>query len=371
MLPYFTEKYGNAASVHAFGREAQEAVDRARHEIGSALGADKREIVFTSGATESNNLAIRGLAERARRRGNHIVSVRTEHRSVLDPLERLGRRGYELTLVDVIPAGQPRAGLVRPEDVERAIRPETFLVSVMLANNEIGAIQPVAEIGDVCRRHGVVLHCDATQAVGKIPVDVGRLNVDLMSFTAHKIYGPKGIGALFVRRTPPPIRLEPLIAGGGHERGLRSGTLPVPSIVGFARALKLCVDQLDEESTRLRAFRDRLGKGLFKSIEGVVLCGPSLEIPGIRLPANLTVSFGNVDGEALLMGLAELAVSSGAACSSTDPSPSHVLTALGLSEELVRSSLRFGLGRFNTDEEVDRAVDLVQSAVERLRRLAV
>jgi cysteine desulfurase len=377
MLPYFTEKYGNAGSVgHSFGDEARDAVDEARQSIAAANGADAKEIVFTSGATESNNLAIRGIAERDRRRGNHIVSVATEHKAVLDPLARLARRGYEVTLLAVEQAGSRRAGWLDPQKLATSLRDDTCLVSVMLANNEIGVIQSIAEIAAICKSRGVVLHCDATQAVGKIPVDVGKLGVDLMSFTAHKIYGPKGIGALYVRSRDPIVRLEPQIAGGGQQENRRSGTLNVPGIVGFATALELCLAELPQETTRLAELRNNLAAGIIEKLDDVEICGPALDeqyTDGslLRLPGNLDLSFGNVDGEALLMAMTNLAVSSGAACSSTDPEPSHVLRALGLSEDAARSSLRFGLGRFNTPADIEFAVDRVVTAVRRLRELAV
>jgi cysteine desulfurase len=375
MLPYFDEKFGNPHSVHAFGHVARDAVDEARQSIAAAIGADAKEIVFTSGATESNNLAIRGVAERDRRRGNHLVSVATEHKAVLDPLARLARRGYDVTLLAVERHGSPRAGWLDPQKVAGAVRDDTCLVSVMLANNEIGVIQPLAEIAAICRQRGVLLHCDATQAVGKIPVDVGALGVDLMSFTAHKIYGPKGIGALFVRRRDPIVRLEPQIVGGGQQEGRRSGTLNVPGIVGFAEALRLCLNEMPNESRRLKTERDRLAQKLFSELDDLELCGPAFDardeagVP-LRLPGNLNLSFGNVDGEALLLAMGNLAVSSGAACTSTDSSPSHVLLALGLSEDAARSSLRFGLGRFNTDSDVDMAANRVILAVRELRKLA-
>ncbi|HVX63687.1 MAG TPA: aminotransferase class V-fold PLP-dependent enzyme, partial [Pirellulales bacterium] len=291
MLPYFTEQYGNAGSIsHSWGWEAKDAVDQARETIASAVGAQPREIVFTSGATESNNLALRGVAERGKRKGNHLISVTTEHKAVLDPLDRLGRRGYEITLLEVAPAGSEQSGLLDPQQVSDALRPDTALVSVMLANNEIGVIQPLAEIGEICRERGVLLHCDATQAVGKIPVDVMALHVDLMSFSAHKIYGPKGVGALYVRRRSPPVRLQAQIDGGGQEGGLRSGTLNVPGIVGFAKALQLCIEELPAETERLAGLRDRLHAGLTIELEGVTLNGPALQSPGLRLPANLNLS---------------------------------------------------------------------------------
>jgi len=366
MLPFFTEAYGNAGSVHSLGEAASDAVEAARGTIAAGIGAEPAEIVFTSGATESNNLAIRGVAERARRRGNHLVSVHTEHQAVLGPLARLAKRDYDLTLLEVEPFTSDRAGWLDPQQVADALRDDTVLVSVMLANNEIGVLQPLAEIGAICRERGVLLHCDATQAVGKIPVDVGRLNLDLMSFTAHKMYGPKGVGALYVRRG---VRLEPQIVGGGQEAARRSGTLNVPGIVGFAKAFQLCLDEFPAESPRLATLRDRLWQGLNNKLENLQLCGPALD-SGLRLPNNLNLSFGNVDGEALLLAMPELAVSSGATCASADAGPSHVLLALGLTEDAARSSLRFGLGRFTTEAEIDRAIPNVTAAVEKLREMA-
>lgn len=394
MLPYFDEKYGNPHSVHVAGHEARDAVEHARSEIADAINADASEIIFTSGATESNNLAIHGVAERERRRGNHLVSVITEHKAVLDPLARLGHRGYEVTLLGVEQHGSHKAGWLDPQKVADALRNDTCLVSVMLANNEIGVIQPLAEIAAICKARGVLLHCDATQAVGKIPVDVTALGVDLMSFSAHKIYGPKGIGALYARRRDPIVRLEPQIVGGGQQEGRRSGTLNVPGIIGMAKALALCVDEMEIESQRLAELRNKLAETIAEGLSDVELCGPQLELRGpkapspcplsagegsetwpasntvpMRLPNNLNLSFGNVDGEALLLAMGSLAVSSGAACTSTDTGPSHVLLALGLSEAAARSSLRFGLGRFNAAAEIDFAADQVVSAVRRLRQL--
>jgi cysteine desulfurase len=381
MLPYFTEKFGNAGSVgHQFGDEARSAVDESRNSIADTIGATAKEIVFTSGATESNNLAIRGVAERERRRGNHLISVTTEHKAVLDPLARLARRGYDVTLLDVEQVGSPRAGWLDPQKVADALRDDTCLVTVMLANNEIGIIQPLADISRICRERGVLVHCDATQAVGKIPVDVNSLGVDLVSFTAHKIYGPKGIGALYVRGRDPIVRLDALITGGGQQEGRRAGTLNVPGIVGFATALKLCLEELPTAMPRLATLRDRLAAEIIGQLdtvhfENIQLCGPALnewydDGTPLRLPGNLDLSFGNVDGEALLLAMGNLAVSSGAACSSTDPEPSHVLRALGLSDDDARSSLRFGLGRFNTAADVDFAVRQVVTAVHELRKLA-
>jgi cysteine desulfurase len=386
MLPYFSEKYGNAGSIsHSFGWEARDAVDAARETIARAIGADAKEVVFTSGATESNNLAIRGVAERPRRKGNHLVSVTTEHKAVLEPLSRLSRRGYELSLVPVQPAGEPDAGRIDPRQVADAIRDETALVSVMLANNEIGVIQPVREIAAECHRRGVPLHCDATQAVGKMSVNVRELAVDLMSFSSHKIYGPKGIGALYVRRgtgiasgtqsglasgTRSTVKLDPQITGGGQEAGFRAGTLNVPGIIGFARAIELCLEELPREQERLRGLRKRLYDGLTQAVELTVLNGPALEPPDWRLPGNLNVSFTYVDGEALLLSIKDVAVSTGAACTSANPEPSHVLRAIGLSDDLVRASVRFGLGRFNTEEEVDYAIEAMAAGVKRLRQLS-
>ncbi len=370
MLPYLTEKFGNAGSTsHVFGWEAKEAVDAARESIAAAIGASPRELVFTSGATESNNLAIRGVCERSRRRGNHLVSVVTEHRAVLDPLAKLARGGFETTLLAVKPQGTADAGTIDLDQFAQAIRDDTVLVSVMLANNEIGVLQPLAEIGRICKERGVLLHTDATQAVGKIPVDVQQLQADLMSFAAHKIYGPKGIGVLYVRRRDPQVRLESQINGGRQEAGRRSGTLNVPGIVGFAAAVQLCLEEMPAEAERLRRMRDRLFAGLRSRVADVALNGPALDRTELRLSGNLNCSFAGVDGEALMMSMRDLAVSGGSACTSLEPEPSHVLRALGLSDDLSRASLRFGLGRFNTDEEIEFAIDTVAAAVERLRKL--
>ncbi len=371
MLPLFHEQYGNAGSTsHVFGWDAKEAVDKARESIAQAIGASPREVVFTSGATESNNLAIRGCAERTRRRGNHIITVATEHKAILDPLAMLARQGFEVELLPVQQAGDPLAGRLDVQRVADAIRDDTLLVSVMLANNEIGVIQPLAEIGAICKEQGVLLHCDATQAVGKIPVDVEQLHVDLLSFSAHKIYGPKGVGGLYVRRRSPQVRLTPQIDGGGQEAGRRSGTLNVPGIVGLAVAIKLCLDEMDVESMRLADLRDRLFAGLTAAIDQVTLNGPALDQRDARLAGNLSCNFADVDGEALMMSMRDLCVSSGSACTSTNPEPSHVLRALGLSDDLTRASLRFGLGRFNTQDDVDFAIGLLAEAVHRLRSMS-
>jgi cysteine desulfurase len=363
MIPYFTELYGNSASTsHRFGSQAAEAVERARAQVARALGAEPREIVFTSGATESNNLAIKGVARAATRRGNHLVTAASEHRAVLDPFKRLARQGWEIT---VVPCDED--GRVSAAAVAVALTESTVLVSIMAANNEVGAINPIAEIGRLCHDHGVVFHTDAAQAVGKIPLDVQADSVDLLSLSAHKIYGPKGIGALYVRRRDPQVRLEPLVDGGGHERGLRSGTLPVPLVVGLGLAAEIAMRERDDEARRLLELRERLHQGIAGRVPGIRLNGP----PADRLPGNLNLSFGDVDGEALMMAMRDIAVSSGSACSSAEPEPSHVLLAIGLDEDMARASLRFGLGRFTTTDEIDFAIDTVAAAVERLRTQTV
>jgi cysteine desulfurase len=363
MIPYFTELYGNSASTsHRFGSQAAEAVERARAQVARALGAEPREIVFTSGATESNNLAIKGVARAATRRGNHLVTAASEHRAVLDPFKRLARQGWEITVVPCDENGRVSAAAVAVTLTER-----TVLVSIMAANNEVGAINPIGEIGRLCHDHGVVFHTDAAQAVGKIPLDVQADSVDLLSLSAHKIYGPKGIGALYVRRRDPQVRLEPLVDGGGHERGLRSGTLPVPLVVGLGLAAEIAMRERDDEARRLLELRERLHQGIAGRVPGIRLNGP----PADRLPGNLNLSFGDVDGEALMMAMRDIAVSSGSACSSAEPEPSHVLLAMGLDEDMARASLRFGLGRFTTTDEIDFAIDTVAAAVERLRTQTV
>jgi cysteine desulfurase len=370
MLPFFGQVFGNPASTsHAFGWQAKEAVEAAREQIAQALGAAPREIVFTSGATESNNLAIRGVCERLRGKGKHVLSLATEHKAVLEPLEKLAARGCEITLLPVRQQTSPEAGLLDLDQLAGEIRPDTALVSVMLANNEIGVLQPLREIGRLCRQRGVLLHTDATQAVGRIPVDVEELQVDLMSFSAHKMYGPKGIGALYVRRRNPAVRLQAQIDGGRHEQGLRSGTLNVPGIVGLAAALTICVEELPGEMVRLRSLRDRLYEGLLARTPDVTLNGPALSRPELRLPGNLNCCFAGVDGETLLINMRDVAVSTGSACTSANPEPSHVLRALGLSDEQTHASLRFGLGRFTTPEEIEFAVGVVSDTVARLRRL--
>ncbi|HZZ78272.1 MAG TPA: IscS subfamily cysteine desulfurase [Gemmataceae bacterium] len=358
MLPFFSENYGNAASIHVFGQRALEAVDQARSQIAELIGADyPKEIVFTSGATESNNLALKGAAAMYRRQGDHVITTAIEHRAVLDPCRRLERDGCRVTYLPVDAYGR-----VSPQQVADAITPKTILVSVMLANNEVGTIQPVAEIGAICRERRVLLHTDATQAVGKIPVDVGQLNADLVSMSAHKMYGPKGIGALYIRRR---VRLEPIFDGGGHERGMRSGTLPVSSIVGFGKACELCQELSRSEWDGTGNLRDRLQAGLLVNLDNVTLNGHPRE----RLAGNLNLSFAGIHGEALLMALKNVAVSSGSACTSASVEPSYVLRAMGVVDELAHASIRFGLGRFNTEEEVDFAIEEVTRAVRRLRAI--
>jgi cysteine desulfurase len=362
MLPYFREHFGNAASRnHAFGWNAEAAVDHAREQIGSLIGCKPQEIVFTSGATESDNLAIKGVAYAMKHRGDHIVTSVIEHHAVLDSCRRLEKEGFRVTYLPV-----DKAGLVDPMAVEETITDKTILVTIMYANNEIGVLQPVKEIGAICRQKGIVFHSDAVQAVGKIPARVDDLNVDLMSLTAHKMYGPKGVGALYVRMTKPPVKLVPLMDGGGHERGRRSGTLAVPGIVGLGAACVKCERVMEEESKRLVGLRERLKKGIFERLDHVYLNGH----PEKRLPGNCNISFEFVEGESLLMAMKEVAVSSGSACTSATLEPSYVLMALGVGEELAHSSIRFGLGRWNTEEEVDFVVEKVGERVKRLREMS-
>lgn len=359
MLPYFTERFGNPASrQHQFGWVAEEAVESARAMIAKSIGAGPGEIIFTSGATESNNLAIKGAAEALKQKGNHIVTVQTEHRSVLDPCRRLEKLGYHMTYLPV-----DGNGLIDRDDLRSALTPKTILVSVMTANNEVGTIQDIRELGTICREHGILFHTDATQAIGRIPIDVRDLHVDLLSCSSHKIYGPKGIGALFIRSSIPRHRLASQMDGGGHERGMRSGTLNVPGIVGLARALVLCVDSLNEESSRLSALRERMLGGLTSQLEEVYLNGH----PEKRLPNNLNLSFLHVEDNALMMSMKDVAVSTGSACSTADPEPSHVLKALRLPKERLHSAIRFGLGRFTSGEEVDYVVARVVENVKLLR----
>jgi cysteine desulfurase len=362
MLPFFADDYGNAASRHhAFGRRAEAAVEEAREQVANLLGATPREVVFTSGATESNNLALKGVAARLRGRGGHLITAVTEHHAVLDVAKRLEREGFRVTYLPV-----DRHGRVSPEQVEEAITETTFLVSLMAANNEIGTLHPVAEIGAVCKRRGVLFHTDAAQYAGKLPLDVEAMNVDLLSLSGHKMYGPKGVGALYVRRRSPTVRLEPQLDGGGQERGVRSGTLNVPGIVGLGKACELCQAEMPAEADRLTALRERLREGIMGSLAGVTLNGHPTE----RLPGNLNLSFAWVRGEALLMGLRGVAVSSGSACTSANPEPSYVLRAVGVDDELAHASLRFSAGRFNTAEEIDSVIAEVCRVVRQLRGLS-
>jgi cysteine desulfurase len=362
MLPYFTEKFGNAASrSHEFGWMAEEAVENARGQIARLIRATPREIVFTSGATESDNLAIKGVAESYRAKGNHIITQATEHKAVLDSCKRLEKYGYEVTVLPVAPDG-----LIDLVELRSAITPKTILLSIMYANNEIGVIQPIAEIGKIAKEHKILFHVDAVQAVGKIPVDVQRDSIDLLSISAHKLYGPKGIGALYVRRKDPKVEISPTIDGGGHERGMRSGTLNVPGIVGLGKACELCQKEMPEEGPRLARLRDKLKDAITASLDGTGVNGSMTH----RLPNNLSLSFSGVEGDALLMGINDVAVSSGSACTSAMIEPSYVLRALGVSDELSHSSIRFGLGRFNTEEEVAYVADRVIETVKRLRELS-
>lgn len=360
MLPYFTEHFGNPASVtHQYGWEAEAAVQQARETLATVLHANPEEIVFTSGATEANNLAIKGVAESYFSQGRHLITVATEHRAVLDPCRYLQTLGFEVTVLPVQPDG-----LVDLDQLEKALRPETILVSVMAANNEIGVLQPIAEIGALCHQHGVLFHTDAAQAIAKMRLDVDAMQIDLMSLTAHKVYGPKGIGALYVRRKQPRVQLAAQLHGGGHERGMRSGTLYTPQIVGFAKAVELGLAELESETRYISALRDRLWQQL-QTLDGVQLNGH----PTRRLAGNLNISIAGVDGQALLLGLQPfVAVSSGSACTSAKIEPSHVLTALGKSPELAFASIRFGIGRFNTLEEMDRVAAGVIETVRALRQ---
>jgi cysteine desulfurase len=361
MLPYFTEKFGNAASRnHEFGWKAEEAVENARGQVARLIHASPKEIVFTSGATESDNLALKGVAE-AYSKGQHIITQATEHKAVLDTCKRLEKSGGEVTYLPVASDGR-----IDLDALRRAITPKTILISMMHANNEIGVIQPVGEIGKIAKETGVLFHVDAAQSVGRIPVDVEHDAIDLLSISAHKLYGPKGVGALYVRRKNPRVQIAPMIDGGGHERGMRSGTLNVPGIAGLGRACEICEKEMAEESERLRALRDKLKDAILAGVDGVSINGSLVH----RLPNNLNVSFAGVEGDALLMGINDVAVSSGSACTSATLEPSHVLKALGVADDLAHSSIRFGLGRFNTGEEVDYVAGRVIETVKRLRELS-
>jgi cysteine desulfurase len=362
MLPYFSQKFGNAASRnHSFGWEAEQAVENAREQIAKLIGSSAKEIIFTSGATESDNLAIKGIAEMYKERGNHIITQVTEHKAVLDTCKRLEKYGYRVTYLPV-----KADGLIDMEDLRRAIDDKTILVSIMFANNEIGAVQPVAQIGKLCHEKGVIFHSDGVQALGKIPIDVNAMNIDVLSLTAHKLYGPKGVGALYVRRRNPRVQISAQIDGGGHERGMRSGTLNVPSIVGFGKACEIAGQEMAAEAARLQTMRDYLRNKLESALDYVEVNG-SWEH---RLPGNLNMSFVYVEGESLLMGINDVAVSSGSACTSATLEPSYVLKALGLGDDVAHSSIRFGLGRFNTQAEVDYVADKVIGIVKKLRELS-
>jgi cysteine desulfurase len=363
MMPYFTEKFGNASSKnHSFGWEAEAAVDSAREQVARLINASSpREIIFTSGATESDNLAIKGVAQAYRERGNHIVTCATEHKAVLDVCKVLEKQGFKVTYLRV-----QTNGLLDLQRLEDSLTDKTILVSIMAANNEIGTIQPVEEIGRLTRKKGILFHSDATQAVGKIPIDVNQMGIDLLSLTAHKIYGPKGVGVLYVRAANPRVKVMPMLDGGGHERGMRSGTLNVPGIVGLGTACELGKNEMNGEAERLIGLRERLRRGLFAQLEDVYLNGD----PVRRLPGNLNVSFAYIDGESLMMGLKEIAVSTGSACTSASLEPSHVLKALGVEEALAHASIRFGIGRFNTAEEIEYTIGRVAEEVCRLRRIS-
>jgi cysteine desulfurase len=362
MTPYFTEHFGNAASRnHSFGWRAEEAVEKARKQIAELIGATSKEIIFTSGATESDNLAIKGVAEMYAEKGNHIITVATEHKAVLDTSKHFEKRGCRITYLPVL-----ESGLIDLDMLREAITDQTILVSVMWANNEIGVIQPIAEIGRICRERGVLFHSDAVQAIGKVPVNVIRDNVDILSITAHKLYGPKGAGALYVRRKNPRVQLTAQMDGGGHERGMRSGTLNVPGIVGLGEACEIASREMDQEAARLKRLRDKLADRFTAELDEVYING-TMES---RLPGNLNISFAYVEGESLLMGINDIAVSSGSACTSATLEPSYVLKALGAADEIAHSSIRFGLGRFNTEEEVDYTANKVVEVVKKLRELS-
>jgi cysteine desulfurase len=362
MLPYFTEYFGNAASRnHEFGWVAEQAVDKARKQIGDLIGASAREIVFTSGATESDNLAIKGVAEMYAEKGNHIITAATEHKAVLDTCKKLEKHGFRVTYLPVM-----ADGLVDLDMLKESITDKTILVTIMYANNEIGVLQPVAEIGKICRERGVLFHTDGVQAIGKVPVDVNKDNIDIMSITGHKLYGPKGAGALYVRRKNPRVQLTAQMDGGGHERGMRSGTLNVPGIVGLGEACAICQREMPEEMQRMRFLRDKLRTKIEEGLDEVYLNG-SWEH---RLPGNLNMSFAYVEGESLLMGINDIAVSSGSACTSATLEPSYVLKALGLGDDIAHSSIRFGIGRFNTEEEIDYVAGRMITVVRKLRELS-
>ena len=362
MLPYFREKFGNAASRnHSFGWVAEEGVETARERVAKLIGAATKEIIFTSGGTESDNLAIKGVAEMYKEKGNHIITAVTEHKAVLDSCKRLEKNGYRVTYLPI-----QKDGLIDLEDLKHAMDDKTILVTIMAANNEIGVIQAIAEIGKLCHERGVIFHTDAAQAVGRMPIDVIKQNIDLASISGHKMYGPKGTGALYVRRKNPSVQISAIIDGGGHERAMRSGTLNVPGIVGLGKACAIATEEMPHESCRLAGLRNRLKDRIMNRLDGCYING-SMEH---RLPGNLNVSFADVEGESLLMGINDVAVSSGSACTSAMVEPSYVLKALGTGDDLAHSSIRFGIGRFNTDAEVDYVADRVVETVQRLREIS-
>ncbi|MEE2843896.1 MAG: cysteine desulfurase family protein [Planctomycetota bacterium] len=371
MLPYLSATFGNPSSVnHSFGWDAQQAVHECRQSIAASINAQPKDILFTGGATESNNLALRGVCLRNRKKGKHVISVLTEHHAILDPLDRLMRRDeFDVTLLPVANHDNATIGTIDLDQLRDAIRPDTILVSVMFANNEIGTIQPITEIGSICREHNILFHTDATQAVGRIPIDVDAMHIDLMSFSAHKFYGPKGVGGLYVRRDGPRPKLLPLVDGGGQENGLRAGTLNTAGIVAMRCALELSTSEQETEALRLSELRNELYAQLTSNIPNLLLNGPALDNVRHRLSNNLNICFGDVDGEALMMSTPDLAISSGSACSSTNPEPSHVLLAIGRSDDETRASLRFGLGRFTTPADVDAAAQLLTNSIQRLRSL--
>ena len=362
MNPYFDDKFGNAASRnHSFGWEAEKAVDDAREKLAAVINADPREIIFTSGATESDNMALKGVAEMYKKKGNHVVTSAIEHKAIIDSAKRLETWGFDVTYIE-----PPEDGITTAEMVEDALRDDTILVSIMAANNEVGVLNPIAEIGSLCRGRGILFHTDATQGYGKIPIDVDEMNIDLLSASAHKVYGPKGVGIIYVRRRRPRVRLSAIIDGGGHERGMRSGTLNVSGIVGFGKAAELCMEEMEEENIRLTNLRDKFKATMFESLEEVYVNGHETK----RLSGNLNLSFPYVEGESLIMGLSDVAVSSGSACTSASLEPSYVLKSMGRGDELAHSSIRYGFGRFTTEEEIDYVAEKTTDIVNRLREMS-
>ncbi len=362
MTPYFCEKFGNAASrSHRFGWEAEQAVDAARQQVAALIGAYSKEVIFTSGATESNNIAIKGVAAMYGEKGRHVITQVTEHKAVLDPCQYLEQHGYRVTFLPV-----DKFGRIDLDQLRDAMAPDTILVSIMHGNNEIGTLQPISEIGRLCKEREVLFHTDCCQTFGKVPIDVQAMGIDLLSCSGHKIYGPKGVGALYVRRKKPRVRCEAVLHGGGHERGMRSGTLNVPGIVGLGKAAELCGTHMESESARIAALRDRLVSSLMEQLDAVQLNGH----PTLRTPTNANVSFAYVEGESLMMGFSDVAVSSGSACTSASLEPSYVLKALGIGDELAHSSIRFSLGRFNTDAEIDHTIERVVRTVRKLREMS-